>query len=101
MSVDSFLGLPFNIASYALLCHILAELVGAHVGDLIFSGGDCHIYLNHLNEVNQLLSNEPLDLPILVMPEIRELAELHNLTPSMFKLDGYKSHGKITAEMAV
>lgn len=101
MSVDAFLGLPFNIASYALLCHILASLVGASVGDLIFSGGDCHIYVNHLPQVNQLLKNSPMTPPVLVMPEILHLEDLYEVTVGQFKLDGYESHETIKAEMAV
>lgn len=100
-SVDSFLGLPFNIASYALLCHILASIIGASVGDLIFSGGDCHIYVNHLPQVNQMLKNEPKELPILVMPEILSLRDIYEVSVNQFKLDGYEAHETITAKMAV
>ena len=101
MSVDSFLGAPFNIASYALLTHILASIVGASVGDLVFSGGDCHIYLDHLPQVQQMLKNEPKELPILIMPEILHLEDIYKVTASMFRLDGYESHETITAKMAV
>lgn len=101
MSVDAFLGLPFNIASYALLCHILASIIGASVGDLIFSGGDCHIYLDHLPQVQELLKREPKELPMLVMPEILHLEHIYEVTAAQFKLDGYESHDTITAKMAV
>lgn len=100
-SVDAFLGLPFNIASYALLCHILASIIGASVGDLIFSGGDCHIYLDHLPQVQELLKRDPKELPMLVMPEILHLEHIYEVTAAQFKLDGYESHDTITAKMAV
>ena len=68
-SVDSFLGLPFNIASYALLTHMLAQQADLMPHELIFSGGDCHIYLNHREQVEEQLSREPYERPTLRLRE--------------------------------
>jgi thymidylate synthase len=100
-SVDSLLGLAFNIASYALLTHILASIVGAKPGELIFSGGDCHIYLNHIDQVNEQLSREERPMPVLRMPIISSLDDLRTLSPKDFILEGYKPHPSIKAPMAV
>lgn len=100
-SVDIFLGLCFNIASYALLTHIVASILGIKVGELVFSGGDCHIYLNHVEQVNEMLSNESFDLPTLKIPTITSLDDLKNYTVKDFVLENYKSHKTIKAPMAV
>lgn len=100
-SNDIFLGAPFNIASYALLTHIIASILGIGVGELIFSGGDCHVYLNHVEQVNEMLSNECFDLPTLKMPSITSLDDLKNYTVKDFVLENYQSHKTIKAPMAV
>lgn len=101
-SVDSFLGLPFNIASYALLLHIICKITKCELGELIFNGGDCHIYNNHLEQVKELLSRKERTLPALVIDrEISTLSELPRIMVSSFQLKGYKPHPSIKAPMAV
>ncbi len=97
-SVDSFLGMPFDIASYALLTHIVAQQVDLVPGMLSMCGGDTHIYTNHRDQVNLLLSRDPLPLPQL---DLWEGATIDNFHPDMAKLVGYKPHPYISAKMAV
>ena len=66
-SCDIFLGVPFNIASYALLTHMLAQQAGLNVGDFVWTGGDCHLYLNHLEQADEQLARETLPLPTLAI----------------------------------
>jgi thymidylate synthase len=99
-SVDVFLGLPFNIASYALLLHILAKLTGYSVGKLIFDGGDTHIYNDHLELASIQFSRQPLDLPSLVMPEFQTLEEVICLTASDFQLAEYIHHPALSGKMS-
>ena len=100
-SADMFLGVPFNIASYALLTHILASILELEVGDFVHSFGDCHIYMNCVEQVNEQISREPKKLPKLKMPNIKSIDELNSLSLDDFVLDGYNPHPAITAEMAV
>lgn len=98
-SVDCFLGLPFNIASYAILCHMIAQVCDLQVGDLIFDGGDTHIYLNHIDQVTEQLSRTPLSLStIWLNPDIKEIDAF---TMNDIKLLEYHHHPSITAKMAV
>ncbi len=100
-STDVFLGLPFNIASYALLCHILASICGLEVGYLTCALGDVHIYDNHQEAVQEQLSRTPSgELPTLYMPNITHLDDLRGLRAKDFCLEGYNPQGPITAPMA-
>lgn len=100
-SVDSFLGLPYNIASYALLTYILAKIVGVEVGELVFMGGDIHLYSNHVDHAKKAIKNETHALPQLAMPNIASLEDLKNYSATDFQLLNYKHSGFIKAPMAV
>jgi thymidylate synthase len=98
-SVDVFLGLPFNIASYALLTHMIAHVCSLKVGELIISTGDTHIYLDHQDQVRQQLDRQPLELPELWLnPEIKDIDKF---TMNDIQLVEYQSHDSIKASMAV
>jgi len=97
-SVDCFLGLPFNIAGYGLLLHIIAAQTSFRPGRLVADLGDCHIYSNHVRQVDELLSREPLPLPILRMnPD----TTIDNFTPESVHLVRYKHHPAIKAPLNV
>ncbi len=98
-SADLFLGVPFNIASYALLTHMMAQQAGLDVGDFVWTGGDCHIYLNHVAQVKEQLSREPYPFPTLRLNEAPSIFEY-----SMDDIDasqGYRHHPKLQAPVAV
>lgn len=97
-SCDMFLGVPFNIASYSLLTHIIARECGLKVGDFVWTGGDCHIYNNHFDAVKEQLSREERALPTLVFTEDKKWNEY---VLEDFILDGYDPLPSIKAEMAV
>jgi thymidylate synthase len=98
-SVDVFLGLPFNIASYALLTHLLAQVCNLKVGELIISMGDTHIYQTHLDQVKEQLTREPLPLPTLFLNA--SIKDIDQFKMDDIQLDGYKSLDSIKAQMAV
>jgi thymidylate synthase len=98
-SCDIFLGVPFNIASYALLTHILAQQADLAVGDLVWTGGDCHLYLNHLAQADMQLARTPQPLPTLAM--LRRPADVAGYEYRDFQIIGYDPHAAIRAPVAV
>ena len=98
-SADIFLGVPFNIASYALLVHLVAQQCDLELGDFVWTGGDCHLYLNHLEQADLQLAREPLPLPQLVLH--RRPATLFDYTADDIEVQGYAPHPAIKAPVAV
>jgi thymidylate synthase len=98
-SADIFLGVPFNIASYALLTHMVAQQTDLKVGDFIWTGGDCHLYANHLEQTRQQLERDPLPLPRLSLQ--RRPASLFDYALEDFDIVGYESHPHIKAAVAI
>jgi len=98
-SCDIFLGVPFNIASYALLTHMLAQQADLDVGDFVWTGGDCHLYNNHLEQVDEQLQREPLPLPRLAIK--RRPPSIFEYVFEDFEILNYESHAHIRASVAV
>ncbi|MEM1175176.1 MAG: thymidylate synthase [Pseudomonadota bacterium] len=98
-SCDIFLGVPFNIASYALLTHMMAQQADLDVGDFVWTGGDCHLYLNHLEQTDEQLTREPLPLPTLKIE--RKPESIFDYRFEDFDIVGYESHPHIAGKVAV
>ena len=100
-SADMFLGVPFNIASYALLLSIFAEILDLRPKKFVHSFGDAHIYLNSIDQVKEQISRKPYDLPTLVIPDLNSLEDLSLCSINDFKLENYEHHPAIRAKMAI
>ena len=99
-SADVFLGVPFNLAGYALLTHLLAHHLGYDPGEFVWTGGDCHLYTNHLDKAEKLLGRNPLPLPNLVMTHAPD-TPIWEVTTDTLHLVGYDPHPAIPAEVSV
>lgn len=98
-SADVFLGVPFNIASYAALTMMIAQVAGLKLGDFVHTFGDAHLYSNHMNQVDEMLSRSTFDLPTLqINPQVQSLFDF---VYDDFELQNYQSHGPISAPVAV
>lgn len=97
-SADMFLGVPFNIASYSLLTHMFAQQAGLEVGDFIWTGGDCHVYSNHVEQVTEQLSREPFPFPSLIL---KKASSMFSYDFDDVLVEGYEHHPAIKAPVAV
>lgn len=101
-SVDMFLGFPFNLLSYGVLTHIIAQTVGMEAKELIFMGGDTHIYKSHIAQTKEQISREPYPFPtITIHKSLSTIKDIEDLQFTDFEFTGYQSHPSIKAEMAI
>ena len=101
-SADFFLGVPFNIASYSLLVHIIAKLTGLNAKKLIISFGDVHLYSNHIEQAKTQINRSPLCFPKLnIKKELNTIEDIENCSLEDFELINYYCHPTIKADMAV
>ena len=100
-SADMFLGVPFNIASYSLLVCIFSKILNLKPGDFIWTGGDCHIYNNHFEQVKEQIQRKPMQPPSLQIPKFNSIEEVLKSTPKDFRLVDYSPMESIKAPMAV
>jgi thymidylate synthase len=98
-SADIFLGVPFNIGSYALLCHVIAKILGREAGEFVHTFGDVHFYEDHVDAINEQLAREPKDFPTLKISD--ELTSLDTFKPEHIELVDYNPHKTIKAELTV
>ena len=98
-SADVFLGVPFNIASYALLTHMVAQICDLEAGEFVHTIGDAHLYLNHLEQAKLQLSREPLPLPMLKLDE--NIRDIDDFTYESITVEGYEHHPHISAPISV
>lgn len=102
-SADVILGVPYNIASYSIMIHIIAKLTGLEIGDFVWTGGDCHLYDNSINAANTVLERNPMPLPTLILPEnlTEDMLLSGSIEYDQFTLLDYNSHPKIAVPVAV
>jgi thymidylate synthase len=98
-SADAFLGVPFNISSYSLLTCMMAQVCGLEPGEFIWTGGDCHLYLNHLNQAREQIDRVPLELPTLRLdPSVKSIDDFSN---ESIEITNYNHHPHISAPISV
>ena len=102
-SCDAFLGVPFNIAQYSILLHMVAKVTGLRPGTFIWSGGDCHIYNNHLDQVETQLLRDPFESPTLKLTSyhVNHMKDIDSFHFDNFVIDGYEHHPAISAKVAI
>ena len=100
-SADMFLGVPFNVASYSLLTHMLSQILDLKPAEFIWTGGDCHIYKNHFIQAKEQIKRKPQSPPTLLMPKVTKIEDIISSTPKDYKLLNYSPMDSIKAPMAV
>jgi len=101
-STDCGLGLPYNIASYSILTHLIAKLTNTIANELIFSGGDVHIYNNHIEQIKEQITRTPYKFPtVKINKDIMSLKDIEKMSSNDFVIENYKSHAAIKMIMAI